>query len=299
MASDVRKLILRQPDQAATERCSSPGYEQCPSAKQYRSDQQDRAHCPFLQESLVQYCAAAPVVKYIPYSEASLSRCGTGSHVYCELYGAMAGPGNGTAASAPEGTDSTPLAHLPDHLWYTKNHMWIGIGADHSCRVGVDAFFTELFGSIDAIGFVTKRGHCLPEVDFTTAGTELRMVFPRRVMITGVNTFLRTNPSRMLSDPYGAGWLFRGLDLEEAPAPLRSPLADGLIPGRESGPWVRTESERLTGFVHDLLSAREGLVTMADGGHYQKKLFTLLDAGQRRDLFDRFFRADVRKEDRR
>ena len=40
----------------------------------------------------MQYCGAAPVAKFVPYSESLLSRCGNDSFRYCELYLAMAHP---------------------------------------------------------------------------------------------------------------------------------------------------------------------------------------------------------------
>jgi glycine cleavage system H lipoate-binding protein len=294
MASDVRKMIVRLPDRTATERCTSPGYENCPALKQYHTDTADNSRCPFLQESLVQYCAAAPVVKYIPWSESSLSRCCTEHHKYCDLYAAMAGRrGDTEGGEHPVATGSSPRVRLPEKLWYSKNHMWLDIGRERGVHVGVDAFFAGLFEAIEAITFVTRRGHCRPEVTFTSEGTELTMTFPHAMMITDVNNYLRTNPSRILSDPYRAGWLFEGLDMQDSCAPARTPMADGLIPGTAAGEWLVTESERMTGFVHDLLHEREGAATMADGGHYQEKLFPLLDAHQRRSLYDRFFRSPV------
>ena len=70
------------------------------AAKPLLGDDVSAGRCPFLHESLVQYCGAASLTKYIPYSEAVLSHCGTESHRYCELFLAFAHPG----AAAPAET---------------------------------------------------------------------------------------------------------------------------------------------------------------------------------------------------
>ncbi|MFZ4621995.1 MAG: hypothetical protein ACOYNS_15645, partial [Bacteroidota bacterium] len=91
-ASAYRKMIVRLAEQTENERCSSKEYVTCPAAKQHLEVNPSSSHCPFLHESLVQYCTAAAVTKYIPYTESVLSQCGTDSHKYCELHLALAQP---------------------------------------------------------------------------------------------------------------------------------------------------------------------------------------------------------------
>ena len=55
--------------------------------------------CPQRVESLMQYCSAAPVMRLVPWSEAAVSRCGSGAFHYCDLYLEMK-----TAASARGGS---------------------------------------------------------------------------------------------------------------------------------------------------------------------------------------------------
>jgi glycine cleavage system H lipoate-binding protein len=305
-ASGVRKMIVRLPAGAAPERCSSPGYDSCPSSKQYRSDVVVGSHCPFLQESLVQYCAAAPVVKYIPYTESVLSRCGSGQHASCELYAAIAGAGDGAgtqgeARSSPpvDGRRPAAVERFPGRLWYAANHMWLDAGPGFSWRIGVDSFFTGLFGTLDRIEFPARRGHRVPEVSFSSGGTAFTMAFPGAMMITEFNMYLLSNPSNLLADPYRSGWLFRGLDDGAGTPGERPAIAEGLIPGVEAGRWIDAEERRMTSFVHDLRNRGEGIVTMADGGRYQDKLFACLDADQRRELVETFFAPPAGREGRR
>ena len=102
-ASAYRKMIVRLAEQPEHERCSSREYVNCPAAKQHMEDRPSIDHCPFLHESLVQYCTAAAVTKYIPYTESVLSQCGTESHKYCELYLGLAQPQECTVGSMSDG----------------------------------------------------------------------------------------------------------------------------------------------------------------------------------------------------
>jgi hypothetical protein len=91
-ASPFRKMIVRLPEPTDGERCSSADFHGCPAAKQCCEDRPSFSRCPFLQESLVQFCAAASVAKYIPYSDLPGSCCGNGEHSHCGLYRSIACP---------------------------------------------------------------------------------------------------------------------------------------------------------------------------------------------------------------
>lgn len=89
-ASPYRKLIVRLPVKPEQERCSCAEYVHCPSARQHFEERPSADHCPFLQESLMQYCGAAAIPKYIPYSEAVASRCSGDGHCQCVAFAARA-----------------------------------------------------------------------------------------------------------------------------------------------------------------------------------------------------------------
>ena len=110
--------------------------------------------CPYLGESLMQYCAAAPVMKIVPYSESLLSRCGTDGYRYCELYLGMAHPG--LDAEEVDGIA------LPEWLRYSANHMWVDVTEDGTCHAGIDAFLSRALGRIDRISYVWQSGRHRP-----------------------------------------------------------------------------------------------------------------------------------------
>ncbi len=84
--SAFRKMIAQTPGQQRQEKCSSEDYATCPVARQHGVTLATESRCPFLQESQAQYCAAAAVTKFIPQSDARLSRCGSAGYLICELY---------------------------------------------------------------------------------------------------------------------------------------------------------------------------------------------------------------------
>ena len=136
-ASAYRKMILRTPRPASEERCSSGEYRACPGYRESGSGAAlETGSCPFLDESEMQYCAAAPVAKYVPCSEALLHRCGNAQYHYCDLYLALSEAG---------GDDEAPVEGiaLPGRLRYARNHMWLEAGADETWHVGIDAFLAR------------------------------------------------------------------------------------------------------------------------------------------------------------
>jgi hypothetical protein len=89
--SPVRKMIARTPLQADQEKCSSEDYASCALARQHRATVTVESSCPFLEELPAQFCAAAPVTKFIPCRDDGDSRCGGDDHLNCEFFLAREG----------------------------------------------------------------------------------------------------------------------------------------------------------------------------------------------------------------
>lgn len=176
-------------------------------------------------------------------------------------------------------------------LLYAANHMWAEVSEDGTVHIGVDAFLAGLLGSIDRITFVTAQGIQRPTAVFTVNGTDVHLVFPVKMQITGVNTALRTYPSRLFSDPYTHGWLFEGTDLDVANDTAAADAASRLITGRDAVRWMTEEVRRVAEFVHRLsrASAPVGMVLMADGGNAQPGVARLFSRDQLLQLFNEFF----------
>ncbi len=271
----LRKAILRNPDQASGDRCTSARFVECAV---YRAEPNEPANsattCPFYQESLMQYCGAAAVTRYIPYSEAILSRCGTDSFRYCDLYLAMAHP---DCADVPRAGGIM----VPPWLWYAPNHMWIDAGEDGSCHVGIDGLLAHALGGVERISFVGAQGVCRPAVTLTVRGIDITLVFPNPMLVTASNVYLRANPAKVTSDPYRLGWLFEGKQSPDGA------IFEGLTRGDEAPAWMEGELDRVSRFVHSQIARQDCFV--ADGGTLAAGIVRHLDRDQVLELFHRFF----------
>lgn len=293
--SAFKKMIVRTPAPLTTERCSSAEYIHCTAAKQYNVENPIVDHCPFLHESLMQYCGAASVTKYIPYSESVLSQCGTDSHKYCELYLALLQPehhGDYAEHSHQNNGNATRCyvddIRVPNHLWYSPNHMWLDVSSEGILHIGIDAFLTKIIGKIDHLTYVTTKGINHPTVVITVQGIDLQIMFPHQIMITRANTYLRTNPDKIVSDPYSLGWLFEGISEEKNQTVL---LCKNLITQQAALQWMENERNRMSTLVHQLSSKPNvyGISVMADGGHFQSGLAQHLSREELLNVFNEYF----------
>jgi glycine cleavage system H lipoate-binding protein len=298
-ASAFRKMIVRVPGQPDTDRCSSPDYVHCPAAAPHLDAQAPGTQCPLLQEALTQYCGAASVAKYIPYSEEVLSHCGTESHKYCELYLSLAHPEHASLmdVSAAPGDTSADREymlegiHVPGRLYYSANHMWLDISSDGVVHVGIDGFIARMLDGIEQVSFVTLQGVQRPTVVLTVHGVDLQMVFPNPLPITKANLYLRTHPATILADPYKLGWLFEGSIEGHDAAATAEALKKGLITGGRAADWMSTELQRATQAAHAFSHAQDpaGQVAMADGGSVQPGFTKCLTRDEILRVFNDFF----------
>jgi glycine cleavage system H lipoate-binding protein len=189
-------------------------------------DTQPGERCPFLQERLVNYCSAAQLTKFVPFSTQT-GRCGTDSYRFCEAYLELARP------AKPE------EMHAPPALLYSPNHMWLHSSGTGTVHVGIDGFLAHLLGSIDQITFTTLRGMQRPSAVLSVGGVDWPLVFPNPMLIASANLYLRCAPNRIVDDPYGAGWLFEGKE------PAGGNVRQGLITGDDAQRWADHEQQRL------------------------------------------------------
>lgn len=226
-AAPVRKLILDGPGVTSNGLCTSDRYQECDLAEK-NLQPQDR--CPHLEDVRVQHCGASPIPKPVPFSDSQISICNRGSFRYCDSY---------LAHARPHGTPPS------ENLFHTPNHFWLDVDESGLCHIGIDDFLADVAGHVDAVAFATAQGvHC-PGLTVTIHGLEWPMFFPNCLMIQKVNNRLRTEPSRLTSDPYGLGWLFEG---QEMPGITRA----GLVTGAPSMEWQKSERERFAREIHEM-----------------------------------------------
>jgi glycine cleavage system H lipoate-binding protein len=263
----IRKLIPLTLAANTVEKCGSAEHTGCAVFRAQPDEEADPAGaCPYLRESLMQYCGAAPVAKFVPYSESLISRCGNDSYRYCELYLAMAHPAQG------EPVDGVAV---PAWLHYSANHMWLDLTEDGVCHAGIDAFLSRALGRVDRISYVWQKGVRRPSAVLTVNGMDLEVVFPNAFMLTGCNLYLRADPSRLASEPYTGGWMFEGTPLPET--------TQGLVEGPEARGWMEREQHRMNEF----LQQQSGCT--ADGGQVTGGVLRGLEREQALALYHEFF----------
>jgi len=269
-ASTVRKMIPSAQSTPVDEKCSAD-FLSCPVYPAQAEEQQCSGTCPYLRESLMQYCGAAPVTRFVPYSESLLSRCGKDGHRYCELYLSMAHP-----VLPSEEVDGIAL---PGWLAYTANHMWLDVTGDGVCHAGIDAFLSRALGAIERVAYVWLKGRHRPTAVLTVGGMELEVTFPNPFLLTNCNLYLRADPSRIQTEPYTGGWLFEGVPDAETLANLRR--------GQEARDWMEREIRRINESLQQHLSPAGSLA--ADGGMFSAGLWQHLERDRMRALFHDFF----------
>jgi glycine cleavage system H lipoate-binding protein len=226
-AAPMRKLILDGPGVSEGGLCKSAEFQQCELADK-NSNQKDR--CSHLEEVHVQYCSASPITKLVPFSDSQLSRCSGASYRFCESYLAHARP----HPTAP-----------PSDLLYAPNHFWLDVDESGLCHIGIDNLLADVAGEVEGIDFATSQGvHC-PGLTVTIHGVEWPMFFPNFMEIRKVNNRVRTDPSKLTTDPYGVGWLFEGQELHGI-------TRAGLLTGKQVAAWQKGERDRLAHEVHEM-----------------------------------------------
>jgi glycine cleavage system H lipoate-binding protein len=291
-AAPFRKSLVRSMATGTDERCTSPLHRSCPALRESREEHPDASRCPFLRESLVQFCAASPRAPYVPWSESPELRCAHDGHRYCELYLATAGVRGPARPSAHADENETAVVDgllVPGWLYYADNHFWLDVGDDNLCHVGLDAFFARAVGSVERLTFLTLKGEARPSVVVTVGGADLTLVFPERLPIVAANSRLRSGLERLTGDPYGRGWLWTA----RLPAG-REPRPDAprrLRHGQAARDWVAAECRRLETAVHEQLMARgsAGEALPADGGRPAPGFLSLLQREPALRLFADFF----------
>jgi glycine cleavage system H lipoate-binding protein len=231
----------------------------------------------------MQYCAAASVTRFIPYSESLVARCGNDGHRYCHLYLAMAHP-TGAHNRPPEEVDGIAL---PASLHYSANHLWIDLSEDGTCHAGIDAFLSRVLGPVERIAYIRQQGYHRPAAILTAGGLDWEIVFPNPMLLTGCNLYLRASPGRLTAEPYTSGWLFEGVPQPET--------TRNLLHGAEARCWMEQEERRINEFLQQQATPRQ---TAADGGLFAPAIASHLGREPMLALFHEFFSPLARETDR-
>jgi glycine cleavage system H protein len=180
------------------------------------------------------------------------------------------------AARSLAQSECVDVIRVPRDRRYTANHMWLDRSGD-SCYVGVDGFAARVFGQVDRVSFPRTSNATWPSVVLTSGDIELQMTFPAVLENRNPNSYLRADPGKVSSDPYGAGWLFEGRLVAEPPRVMDEWEAEG---------WMHREVERMSRIVHER-AAESGYA--ADGGLFGEGVLRHLEREDALAVFNDFF----------
>jgi len=180
------------------------------------------------------------------------------------------------------------LAHAP-------NHMWLDQRSDGSWHLGLDAFFADVVGHIDALTLTSRPGLSRPAAMVSVRGVVLPMVFPRPLEIVVLNAALRGDPNRVVRDPYRSGWLYAGRIAGDEGADGGAERVGGLRSGARCRTWMADERARLDRFVRDQ-GAGGAASCLNDGGAVRMPLAPHLAPDDLLRLFEAFFDGGRQQE---
>jgi len=101
--------------------------------------------------------------------------------------------------------------NFPANLRYTKDHEWILLEGDLA-TIGITDFAQHELGDIVYVEIETKGRPLAAEAVFGTVEavkTVSDLFLPVAGTITEVNPLLESEPEKVNSDPYGAGWMVK------------------------------------------------------------------------------------------
>jgi glycine cleavage system H protein len=97
-------------------------------------------------------------------------------------------------------------------LRYTEDHEWIRLEADGTATIGItnhaqDALGDIVFVELPPVGKSAVKGDPICVVESVKAAADVKL--PVSGTVTAVNTALPDDPSKINTDPLGAGWFIQ------------------------------------------------------------------------------------------
>ena len=150
----------------------------------------------------------------------------------------------------------------PQGIFLDTAHTWLRITSDGRLRVGIDDFLAEAVGQVDKVevpaqGTTIERGS--PLFTLSVKGRKLVVPSPAAGTVMSANDKALRDPSAVVRDPYGAGWVASiwTRDHHAAISPLRI--------GAAATHFLREELHRLADFMVPT-RVHATVPVMADGG---------------------------------
>ncbi len=166
------------------------------------------------------------------------------------------------AVSAPAPLVAMKVPQPPQGIFLDAAHTWLRITSDGRLRVGIDDFLAEAVGQVEKVevpaqGTTIERGS--PLFTLFVKGRKLVVPSPASGTVMSANDKALRDPSAVVRDPYGAGWVASiwTRDHHAAISPLRI--------GAAATHFLREELHRLADFMVPT-RVHATVPVMADGG---------------------------------
>jgi glycine cleavage system H protein len=166
------------------------------------------------------------------------------------------------AQEAPLPIVAMKVPQPPQGVFLDSAHTWLRITSDGRLRVGIDDFLAEAVGAVDRVevpaqGTTIERGS--PLFTLFVKGRKLVVPSPASGTVMSANDKALRDPSAVVRDPYGAGWV-TSLWTRDHHAAISS-----LRIGAAATHFLREELHRLADFMVPARTMAH-VPVMADGG---------------------------------
>lgn len=100
---------------------------------------------------------------------------------------------------------------IPKDVSIATNHVWTRQGDNGMVTVGFDEFLGRILGVVESVTLPKENLALMPstKIGVSVRGRSLRLDSPIAGYVVKTNGEVIKNPSLLLSDPYGKGWLMR------------------------------------------------------------------------------------------
>lgn len=165
------------------------------------------------------------------------------------------------------------LTEVPSAVSLAPGHAWLQTEADGHLRVGADALLTTLLGVPDFVELAPPGTWVEAQDAVATLRRGKRALTihsPVRGRVVDANLEVSDDPTRVMRDPYGEGWLSR---LAASTSHGTTEMHTG-VAGRT---WMASEVRRLRDKLADLASRSPVGAVAFDGGPPAPDFATRLD----------------------
>lgn len=115
------------------------------------------------------------------------------------------------AGARTELTDRFQI-RIPEDVSLATNHVWMRSNQDGTVTIGLDEVLSRVVGAAQTISIPREGDPVLPVATAIAVGVHdrsLRLASPASGHVVESNQEVLKNPSLILNDPYGEGWLMR------------------------------------------------------------------------------------------